>query len=271
MKKTAIFLSALILAGSIIIPETHSAAESSAFVYGDIDMDSEIDISDLTLLSQHLLRDITLEGNQFLAADVIPDGNTDILDIALLKQYIIHDNVVLGEKITEPETTEPSQISVKQTSVKPEVTDPSQNNSSAIKAKLLQEWPGHQYIEEPNNYITSENKLNEFIASVYPDYQTSLEGTIDSFNVRSDDYFKNNTLIVCRTLGGMLDLKYKIDSVSVSQENGIEIRIKEEACDPPTTSVAQMAYFISILSVPNDQLKGIELNENTISYPDLPY
>lgn len=274
MKKTALFLASLILAGSMIIPEAHTSAVSSSFIYGDIDQNSDIDLSDLTLLSQHLLKDITLEGDQLLAADVKYDGNTDILDAALLKQYIMKDDVSLGK--AETDTTSPAvttafiPVSV-QTSARPEVTDPSQDKSSDINAELIKVvWPAGYPQSEVHDYIiSSENELNDFVASENNSgYKTKIENTVASLKNNSADFFNNNTLIACRIIGGALDWNYHIDSVSVSKEKGIEIKIERDSDDLSLTTRAIPASFICILSVPNDKIKGIELNENTISFPN---
>ncbi|MBQ9981330.1 MAG: RICIN domain-containing protein [Oscillospiraceae bacterium] len=67
-------------------------------VYGDLDSNKEIDITDLTILSLYLLSDVKLNESQLEAADVNADGKVDIADLAHFKQYISKDNVVLGKK-----------------------------------------------------------------------------------------------------------------------------------------------------------------------------
>lgn len=64
---------------------------------GDIDGNGIIDISDLTMLSQFVMNDITLSRDHLNAADCNGDGMTDITDLALLKQYVMNDNVKLGK------------------------------------------------------------------------------------------------------------------------------------------------------------------------------
>lgn len=63
---------------------------------GDIDSDEKVDLSDLTMLSQLLLRDIKSTDYQEIVADIDGNGEFDICDLALLKQYIMHDDVKLG-------------------------------------------------------------------------------------------------------------------------------------------------------------------------------
>ncbi|MBE6853779.1 MAG: glycoside hydrolase [Ruminococcus sp.] len=67
-------------------------------VYGDIDMNGVIDLTDLSILSQYLLEGNNIEGTALLNADV--DGNGDILlsDLAYLKRYVSKKTNSLGPK-----------------------------------------------------------------------------------------------------------------------------------------------------------------------------
>lgn len=64
--------------------------------YGDINADSEIDLSDLTILSLHLLGDKNLTEEKLKYADCNGDGTVNLADLAHFKQYISKDNVTLG-------------------------------------------------------------------------------------------------------------------------------------------------------------------------------
>jgi len=86
----------------IVIDEAEDAQKFSdsvknGLMTGDIDGNGIIDISDLTMLSQFVMNDITLSRDQLNAADCNGDGMTDITDLALLKQYVMNDNVKLGK------------------------------------------------------------------------------------------------------------------------------------------------------------------------------
>ena len=70
------------------------------FMYGDIDKNGVVELTDLTYLSLYLMQSAEFDEVQVLAADVDGNGIVDIADLARLKQYICHDvNVkVLGPK-----------------------------------------------------------------------------------------------------------------------------------------------------------------------------
>lgn len=78
-----------------------------SFMYGDINMDGEADLTDLTLLSLFLMDAVKLDDVQKKAADVDGNDENDIRDLAHMKRYVCKDNVVLGpqknskEKVTE--------------------------------------------------------------------------------------------------------------------------------------------------------------------------
>lgn len=67
-------------------------------LYGDADMNSVVDMSDMTLISQHCLGDIKLEGQAFENSDVVIDLHVNLSDLSMMKQYIMKDNVTLGVK-----------------------------------------------------------------------------------------------------------------------------------------------------------------------------
>jgi len=69
---------------------------STDFIYGDVNEDQKIDISDLSLVSLHLIKDITLTGNKLSAADTDGDGTVTLADLAHLRRFISKYAVKLG-------------------------------------------------------------------------------------------------------------------------------------------------------------------------------
>lgn len=78
------------------VETTPSSNNSEKDIYGDVNLDGIIDLSDLTALSQYLLKDIALEGLGLKAADVNADNDVNVSDLALLKQFVMNDKVTLG-------------------------------------------------------------------------------------------------------------------------------------------------------------------------------
>ncbi len=78
------------------VESTPSSNGSAKDIYGDVNLDGIIDLSDLTALSQYLLKDITLEEMGLKAADVNADNDVNVSDLALLKQFVMNDKVTLG-------------------------------------------------------------------------------------------------------------------------------------------------------------------------------
>ncbi|MDO5560013.1 MAG: pectinesterase family protein [Oscillospiraceae bacterium] len=65
-------------------------------MYGDIDKNKVVEMTDLTMLSQYLLGDIYLDETQLQAADVNGDTRVQLADLSHLKQYIMMEEVTLG-------------------------------------------------------------------------------------------------------------------------------------------------------------------------------
>ncbi len=66
-------------------------------IYGDLNNSGVADLTDLTILSLHLIGDAKLKDDQLKAADVNVDGEVNLADLAHFKQYISKDNVILGK------------------------------------------------------------------------------------------------------------------------------------------------------------------------------
>ena len=76
------------------IPENN---DSKDVIYGDLNGDGDIDITDLTLLSLYLLGDVNLSEDKLVAADVTGDDELNLADLSHFKQYISKDSVKLGK------------------------------------------------------------------------------------------------------------------------------------------------------------------------------
>jgi len=91
-----------------------SAAENNIY-YGDINSDGTADLSDLTMLSQYLLKDIELTSDQLICADVYADNEVNLQDAALLRQYVMNDDVKLGVLPEDEKQNNDSENSVQPT------------------------------------------------------------------------------------------------------------------------------------------------------------
>lgn len=81
------------------VPADNSAAPGTDFIYGDIDGNGLVDVTDLTQLSLYLIGDVAFTALAEVAADVDADGKVSLTDLASFKQYLSKiDGVVLGPK-----------------------------------------------------------------------------------------------------------------------------------------------------------------------------
>lgn len=73
----------------------------SSIMYGDINADKTVDLTDLTTLSLALLKDITFNDYQNMAADVNGDGQVTLADLPTLKVYLTNPpaGMTLGPKV----------------------------------------------------------------------------------------------------------------------------------------------------------------------------
>ncbi|MBE6842094.1 MAG: hypothetical protein E7510_04605 [Ruminococcus sp.] len=84
-------------AAKISCPDDPEPVDPAEIKYGDFNGDGVSDLSDLTLLSLHLIGDISVSDDVLKAADVYYDGEVNIADLAHFKQYICKEpDIVLG-------------------------------------------------------------------------------------------------------------------------------------------------------------------------------
>ena len=81
----------------VLIMESFTEPVTDETVYGDLNSDKTVDLSDLTLLSLMLLKDVDFNESQMQAADIMYDQQVDLSDLALLKQYVMNQDVKLGK------------------------------------------------------------------------------------------------------------------------------------------------------------------------------
>lgn len=73
-----------------------SKGQDDTIIYGDVNGDTIPDLSDLTMMSQAMLKDIEFTEKQRKAADVNGDNEFAINDLSVMKQYVMNDDVKLG-------------------------------------------------------------------------------------------------------------------------------------------------------------------------------
>jgi uncharacterized protein (DUF2141 family) len=66
------------------------------YTLGDVNGDGTIDVADATMVLNHIVKNITLTGNDFLAADVTNDGTIDVSDAAKLLNFIVKNITTLN-------------------------------------------------------------------------------------------------------------------------------------------------------------------------------
>lgn len=61
------------------------------YTLGDVNDDGKINISDVTVVLNHVVENIVLAGNKYMAADVTKDGVVNIRDVTRLLNYVVEN------------------------------------------------------------------------------------------------------------------------------------------------------------------------------------
>ena len=130
-RKVTAALSALAMLGMMSVNPV-SAAETR--LYGDVNNNQVVDITDLSVLSLHLVGDAKFDESQKDQMDFDRDGKCDIVDLATLRSFISHSlqvETVIGKPMEQapvttaaPVITEPVTDPVTEPAVTTTVTEP---------------------------------------------------------------------------------------------------------------------------------------------------
>lgn len=245
MKKILSGILALTCSAGIICS---AAAEDSSVIYGDINGNGVVDLTDLSFLSLYLLGDCSFTKDQLLAADVDGNGEVNIADLPHMKQYIMHDPAVLYLGPSKQDTK-------------------TRLSSGDFAAFYL---PKMKDVKENTLFIASSaEELNSFGNG--DAVQLLSEEGID---VKSSDFFKKNIILFFYPKAES-DIIYTLDSIDFDSNSEVILNIsKTEAVNSADDSRA--AVITAILSkdyfnndvvytfTPEYHSKVIKTNENTV-------
>ena len=71
------------------ISSSSNTGDPSKILWGDVTVDGVVDIRDITLMNQYIVKMKTISDQGLLNGDVYPDSVVEIKDLGLLKQYIV--------------------------------------------------------------------------------------------------------------------------------------------------------------------------------------
>jgi len=205
--------------------------------YGDLDANKVVDLSDLTILSQYLLKDIELEADQIKCADVNSDEDVNLQDLTLMKQYVMNDDVKLGVK---------GNISSE---------DTKKDNDSNEISEII--WLGYSFDagtdhdalngEISSAVLRSVSDLSEYLSAAekYPVIGSYLEKY-------DEEFFEENILVlklIEQTVGA--GAGFSIENIKYSDEKTLQIecaKVDEQITGP----AAAMSWNIAAVSIPAD-------------------
>ncbi|MGN0459865.1 MAG: dockerin type I repeat-containing protein, partial [Ruminococcus sp.] len=131
--------------------DVQSSGGQEIGLYGDVDMNGEINIRDVTRIQKHATYVLQLTDVQMILADVNQDGRVNVQDATALQKYILgvsQVGVVAGEVATEPDPTssteettssteETTSSSEETTSSTEETTSSSEETSASVPADMV--------------------------------------------------------------------------------------------------------------------------------------
>lgn len=228
--------------GTKFIDEESYIDEVTEIIYGDLDNNKVVDLTDLSYLSLHLLEERTLPYERLINADV--DGTLDvsIADLARLKQYVSKDELVkdltpkfkdvsydfvntLASNLLSPKKIDVSvfskirydEASFTQSGLILKYTI---NDAYTIKASIFNDTvTSLSFFSIPDNCEVSYYSADEF----FERHHDVL--TLDILC----EYFEDHSCLTDTFLRTFKYKRYSNDEVVFSLENGYTLKIKDQA------------------------------------------
>lgn len=204
-------------ADEITEEELAAAQANENFMFGDLDEDGTADLTDMTMLSQHLLRDIHLSPALVPAADVMYDNEINTSDLALFKQFVMdRNNIVLGYEEMTDVTEKCSEYRM----------------GGHVSRELLindeiKVIKDPYYIYKNGMFVDSMEKYNEVKKDLNLHEYEKMEETENI----SDEFFRNNRLVFWSDYAGIANGD-RYDLTSVKERHNGDVVLNYDAWIP---------------------------------------
>lgn len=166
-KLTAILLSVLLTVMFVMPTVSVSAAESTALL-GDVDLDGDVTVLDVTVLQRSLVGIYTLSEEARTAADTDGDGSVTIIDATIIQRWLV--GITVGYPVGEPVSTDNTQP-----------TDPTEVPTEAVTEAPTEsetsapvEITGDEWKENTGTIVLSDSGITVTGTGAYVDGNTVI-------------------------------------------------------------------------------------------------
>ena len=246
-RKTAAFITAIamiITAANINGSRTIEAKDE--IIYGDLNSDGKVDITDLSLLSLHLIGDKPLETDELKeAADVQYDKTIDLGDLACLRQFLSKKTDTIG-KITKPADSTETTGSADSSELK-DITD------QCTFLEIDDYWGecfiygkfAKDYAEEYTTMISTKEDYDKYIGC--------FEKAVNAFEKAgitvTDDFFENNRIAIEMDMLEPNGMAMELTAVKTDSEGNVNLYFDRHN---PGTLTMLAAYYYNIAIIPDN-------------------
>ena len=152
---------------------------AEGYIFGDADLDTDINIKDATMIQKHSASLLAIEGKGLVQADVNADNSVNIKDATDIQKYVagLLDKFVAEDKVIPTETTEATTVPVTTTVTVTETEETTEEPTTEFVSLPVVTVP--EYDEENIENLLAAN----YIYSSYDQYQAlkyNLKVTKDS-------------------------------------------------------------------------------------------
>jgi len=246
-RKTAAFVTALAMVITTAKISSMTAIEAKdEIIYGDLNSDSIVDVSDLSILSLYLIGDQNFENDELKeAADVEYDHSVNIGDLACLRSFISKKRENIG-KITKP-------------------ADSTETTGSADSSELIDITDQCTFLEIDDYWREcfiygkfAKDYAEEYTAMIstkedYDKYIGCFEKAVNAFEKAgitvTDDFFENNRIAIEMDMLEPNGMAMELTAVKTDSEGNVNLYFDRHN---PGTLRMLATYYYNIAIIPDN-------------------
>ncbi|WP_044974213.1 dockerin type I repeat-containing protein [Ruminococcus sp. HUN007] len=251
-RKTAAFITALamiITAANINGGRTIEAKDE--IIYGDLNSDSIVDVTDLSILSLYLIGDQNFENDELKeAADVEYDHSVDIGDLACLRSFISKKRENIGKETAPADSTkmtvnaDTSELKdITRQCITFDIDNYYNNMKCAIYSNFIMNHG--DYGNDYTAMISTKKEYDECIGC----YEMAADAFEKAGITVGDDFFENKRIVIEMNQQEVNGMGQKLTAVKTDSDGNVNLYFDRYN---PGTMTCLASYYYNVVIVPDN-------------------
>ena len=249
-RKTAAFITALAMIITTVKLNSGTAAieAKDEILYGDLNSDRIVDVSDLSILSLYLIGDRSLENDELKeAADVEYDNSVNLGDLACLRSFLSKKREVIGKETSPADSTKMT-VNAERSELKDitrqcitfDIDNYYNDQKCAIYSKFIKDY-GNSYTA----MISTKEEYYECIGC----YEMAADAFEKAGITVGDDFFENKRIVIEMNQQEVNGMGQELTAVKTDSDGNVNLYFDRYN---PGTMTCLASYYYNVVIVPDN-------------------